>query len=164
MVPKKDETQANLGKNTVEDAPARSLKAALSQMTWSAESGRFALVGFEEGPRVEDLALLGRAPSQIVREQEGTTLLVHEDAVEGVLERHSGAKLERSLVWIRFSASMDWELVGFLAYVTKALADAGVPVGCVCSFDRDHLFVAEAYYKRTAEVLNALFPEGGEPS
>ena len=164
MVPKKDETEANLGKKTVEEAPTRSLREALSRMTWRPEPGLFALVGFEGGPRVEDLALLGRAPSQVIREAEGTTLLIHEDAVDGVLSRHSGVKLERSLVWIRFSASMDWELVGFLAYVTKALADAGVPVGCVCSFDRDHLFVAEAYYKRTAEVLNALFPEGGEPS
>lgn len=132
-------------------------------MTWRVEAGRFALIGFEGGPRVEDLALLGRAPSQIVREAEGTTLLVHEDAVDGVLERHPGAKIERSLVWIRFSAAMDWGLVGFLAHVTKALAEAKVPVGCVCTFDRDHLFVAEAHYERAAEVLKGLFPVDGAP-
>ncbi len=152
-----------LGEKPSGEAPARSLSEALSQMTWRVEPGRFALVGFEGGPRVEDLALLGRAPAQIVREPEGTTLLVHEDAVEGVLERHSGAKLERSLAWIRFSAAMDWELVGFLAHVTGALAEAGVPVGCVCSFDRDHLFVAEVHLARAVEVLKGLFPEDGEP-
>ena len=163
MVPKKDPTEGNLGEKDAEMPLTSSLSEALSQMTWSAEPGRFALVGFEEGPRVEDLALLGRAPSQIVREAEGTTLLIHEDAVGDVLERHPGAKLERSLVWIRFSAAMDWELVGFLAHVTKALAEAEVPVGCVCTFDRDHLFVAEAHYERAAEVLKGLFPEDGEP-
>ena len=163
MVPKKDRSEANLGKKDGEMPPTSSLSDALSQMTWSAEPGRFALLGFEEGPRVEDLALLGRAPSQIVREAEGTTLLIHEDAVDGVLERHPGSKLERSLVWIRFTAAMDWELVGFLAHVTKALAEAEVPVGCVCTFDRDHIFVAEAHYERAAEVLKGLFPEDGEP-
>jgi hypothetical protein len=163
VVPKKDEIEANLGKKAMEDAPTRSLREALSQMTWRPAPGLFALVGFEGGPRVEDLALLGRAPSQIVREAEGTTLLIHEDAVDGVLGRHPGAKLERSLVWIRFSAAMDWELVGFLAHVTQALAAAKVPVGCVCTFDRDHLFVAEAHYERAAEVLKGLFPEDGEP-
>jgi hypothetical protein len=163
VVPKKDPPEGVLREKDVRKAPVSSLGDALVQMTWSAEPGRFALVGFEEGPRVEDLALLGRAPSQIVREAEGTTLLVHEDAVDGVLERHPGAKLERSLVWIRFSAAMDWELVGFLAHVTKALAEAEVPVGCVCTFDRDHLFVAEAHYERAAEVLKGLFPEDGEP-
>ena len=163
MVPKNDASEGDLGKKGSERSPVRSLGDALSQMTWSAEPGRFALVGFDEGPRIEDLALLGRAPSQAVREVEGTTLLIHEDAVDGVLERHPDAKLERSLVWIRFSAAMDWELVGFLAHVTKALAEAKVPVGCVCTFDRDHLFVAEAHYERAAEVLKGLFPGDGEP-
>jgi hypothetical protein len=163
VVPKKDLSEGDLGEKDGEIPPATSLSEALSQMTWSAEPGRFALVGFEGGPRIEDLALLGRAPSQAVREVEGTTLLIHEDAVDGVLERHPDAKLERSLVWIRFSAAMDWELVGFLAHVTKALAEAKVPVGCVCTFDRDHIFVAEAHYERAAEVLKGLFPGDGEP-
>jgi len=104
------------------------------------------------------LALLGRAPSQIIREEEGTTLLIAMDALEGVLGRHPEARVERELCWIRFSMEMDWELVGFLAHVTSALAEAGVPVGCVCSFDRDHLFVAEPHLEQTTRVLSALFP------
>ena len=107
---------------------------------------------------MEDLALLGRAPSQVIREEEGTTLLFAEDALEGVLQRHPEARVERGLVWIRFSMEMDWELVGFLAHVTGALAEAGIPVGCVCTFDRDHLFVAEAYLEQSTQVLGGLFP------
>ena len=141
-----------------QEGPTSSLSDALSGTTWREETGRFALAGFAEGPRVEDLALLGRAPAQIVREEEGTTLLVAEDALEGILERHPNARVERGLVWIRFSMAMDWELVGFLAHVTSALAEAGVPVGCVCAFDRDHLFVAEAHLERAAKVLDGLFP------
>ena len=140
------------------EGPTRSLSEALAGTTWRRETGRFALAGFAEGPRVEDLALLGRAPSQIVREEEGTTLLVADDALEAVLERQPDARGERDLVWIRFSMAMDWELVGFLAHVTTALAEAGVPVGCVCAFDRDHLFVAEAHLERATRVLEGLFP------
>ena len=40
---------------------------------------------------------------------------------------------------------MGWELVGFLALVTGRLAAAGVPLGAVCGFQRDHLFVAERH-------------------
>lgn len=138
--------------------PVGSLEEALEGTTWRAEVGRFALVGFAAGPRIEDLALLGRAPAQIVREEEGTTLLVAEDAVEAVLVRHPGARVERGLVWIRFSVAMDWELVGFLAHVTTALAASGVPVGCVCGFDRDHLFLAEVHLERATAVLDGLFP------
>ena len=67
--------------------------------------------------------------------------------------------VERGLVWIRFDAPMGWEVVGFLALVTGRLAEAGVPIGAVCSFSRDHLFVAESYLERTREVLGGLFPE-----
>jgi hypothetical protein len=140
------------------EGPTSSLSEALKGTTWRVESGRFALVGFPEGPKVEDLALLGRAPSQITREEEGTTLLFAEDALEGILERHPGARVERGLAWIRFSMEMDWELVGFLAHVTRALAEGGVPVGCVCTFDRDHLFVAETHLEEATKVLGGLFP------
>jgi hypothetical protein len=159
MVPEKDMYEAL---QEGEGGPARSLADALVGTTWRAEEGRFALVGIDEGPRVEDLALLGRAPAQIIREEEGTTLLVAEDALDGVLERHPQARVERGLVWIRISVAMDWELVGFLAHVTTALSQAGVPLGCVCSFDRDHLFVAEAHFVVAAEVLDGLFPGSGE--
>ena len=154
MVPEKN---AHLSRSERGEGPTNSLSEALAGTTWREETGRFALAGFAEGPRVEDLALLGRAPSQIVREEEGTTLLVAEDALEAVIERHPDARIERDLVWIRFSMAMDWELVGFLAHVTTALAEAGVPVGCVCAFDRDHLFVAETHLGRAARVLDGLF-------
>lgn len=144
--------------NAPSEGPTGSLSEALASTSWRAEPGRFALIGLPRGPRMEDLALLGRAPAQVIREEEGTTLLVPDDSLADVLERHPDARVERGLVWIRFSAAMDWELVGFLAHVTGALASAGVPVGCVCSFDRDHLFVAEPHFERAAEVLNGLFP------
>ena len=144
--------------------PTASLQEALEGTAWQAEEGRFALVGFSEGPRVEDLALLGRAPAQITREEEGTTLLIAMDALDGVLERHPEARVERDLVWIRFSMAMDWELVGLLAHVTGALAAAGVPVGCVCGFDRDHLFIAEAHFATAEGVLDDLFPGLTDPS
>ena len=54
---------------------------------------------------------------------------------------------------------MGWEVVGFLARVTGALAAAGVPLGAVCGFSRDHLFVAEAHLERALETLRGSFPQ-----
>ena len=161
MVPEKDMYESA---EEASGEPTRSLQEAIAGTTWRVEEGRFALVGFPEGPRVEDLALLGRGPAQIIREEEGTTLLVAMDALEGILERHPEARVEPDLAWVRFSMAMDWELVGFLAHVTGALAAAGVPLGCVCSFDRDHLFIAEAHLEAAEEVLSDLFPSLADPS
>lgn len=128
-------------------------------MRWSVEPGRFLLVGFDEPPSAADLACLDPGPGQVVREGGETTLLVPAQHDAAVRERHPGARVEQDLCWIRFQLPMSWELVGFLALVTGALAQAGVPLGCVCGFARDHLFVAAAHLDTTRAVLARLFPE-----
>ena len=55
---------------------------------------------------------------------------------------------------------MTWELVGFLALVTSRLAQAGVPLGAVCGYSRDHLFVARCHAERARGILRELFPSG----
>ena len=60
-------------------------------------------------------------------------------------------------MWVRFESAMDWEVVGFLARVTTALAEAGVPIGAVCGFSRDHLFVGARFEAVTRSVLAGLF-------
>jgi hypothetical protein len=55
---------------------------------------------------------------------------------------------------------MAWELVGFLALVSGALASAGVPIGAVCGFSRDHLFVARPFLPATLRTLERLFSGG----
>ncbi len=137
---------------------ARDLESAWSEMSWAVESGEFALVGFAEPPEAADLALLGEAPSQLIREADETSVLVRMAAVPGLVQRHPTAQVEGPLLWIRFDAPMGWEVVGFLARVTTALAAAEVPIGAVCGFSRDHLFVSVRYRKVVVRVLGELFP------
>ena len=141
----------------VRQNPARTLQEALLAMSWVAEPGRFALLGFEDPPRADDLSALGEGPAQVVREGDETTLLIPQARLDAVLALHPGARVERDLVWIRFLAPMGWEVVGFLARVTSELAAAGVPLGAVCGFSRDHLFVAADHLARATEVLTRLF-------
>jgi hypothetical protein len=139
---------------------AKSLDQALQAMSWEVLDGTFCLVGMEQAPDAEDLALTALEPAQLVREGGETTLLVGDEHAEGLLARHPGARAERDLCWVRFQLPMAWELVGFLALVTGRLAEAGVPLGAVCGYSRDHLFVARAHLPRTVEVLSELFPRG----
>jgi hypothetical protein len=91
-------------------------------------------------------------------------LLVAEDRIPEVLARHPRARVERDYAWIRFEAPMGWEVVGFLARVTGALAAAAVPLGAVCGFSRDHLFVARRHLPAARATLTRLFPEVGASS
>lgn len=128
-------------------------------MTWRVEAGRFALFGFAAVPASADWALARDEPFQLIREGGETTLLVRAERAAEVAERHPEARVERDLRWIRFEAPMSWDLVGFLALVSGELAAAGVPIGAVCGYSRDHLFVAESHLEKTRAVLSALFPE-----
>ncbi len=140
-------------------APARDLTSALASMAFRVEPGRFALLGFPEPPGGEDLAVLAAPPAQVLREGGETTLLVRAELLAALRARHPAARIEQDLVWIRFEAPMGWDVVGFLARVTSALAAAGVPLGAVCGFSRDHLFLAEAHLPKALQVLRSMFPE-----
>jgi hypothetical protein len=138
--------------------PARDLDAALARMRHELLPGRFALAGFDAPPEAADLALLEGAPGQLVREGGETTLLLARERLPELLARRPAARVEGDLAWIRFTAPMGWEVVGFLARVTGSLAAAGVPLGAVCGFSRDHLFVHERHLEATLAVLDRLFP------
>jgi uncharacterized protein len=141
---------------------AHDLQAALERMSFELEPGRFTLLGFDALPSAEDLAFIGDGPGQLVREHGETTLLLPAVSAEEALRAHPDAKVERGFVWVRFVAAMDWEVVGFLAKVTGSLAAAGVPLGAVCGFSRDHLFIHEAHLEPTLATLNALFAGRGD--
>ncbi|MAE77127.1 MAG: hypothetical protein CMJ85_09685 [Planctomycetes bacterium] len=132
------------------------LESALSQMSWRFEPGTFALLGFLAPPSVADLELLSVPPAQIVTEAEQTTLLIPSDRVEEALRRHPEAEVEGDLIWVRFDAPMSWDVVGFLALVTGHFAAAGIPIGAVCGFRRDHLFLARRHQERARAVLTKV--------
>lgn len=127
-------------------------------MRWGIEPRRFVLVGFPEPPTPSDFDRVGEGPGQVIREGGETTLLLPESHLRGLRASHPRLREEGPLVWVRFEAPMGWEVVGFLARVTTALAGAGIPLGAVCGFSRDHLFVAEAHLEGTRSVLSGLFP------
>lgn len=131
-------------------------------MRWRQLEGRFALLGFAEPPTAQDLVCLeGAAPAQVTREGGETSILAEERFAAAIEARHTNVRREDGLVWFTFEACMEWDVVGFLALVTSELAEAGVPVGAVCGFSRDHLFISESYLTESRRVLTQLFTEAG---
>lgn len=145
----------------VPQQPARMLSEALQRMRFRVERERFVLLGFAAPPSPDDFTALGEGPGQLVREGGETSLLVPERALPGLLEAHPDARVEKDLAWIRFETPMGWEVVGFLALVTGRLAAAGIPIGAICGYSRDHLFLNASRLPVALGVLRELF-SGGE--
>lgn len=93
----------------------------------------------------------GIAPVMIFREQEGTTLVMKEgDAA------HAGLRSAFRSRMITLEIHSSLEAVGFLAAITKRLAEAGMGVNPVSAFYHDHLFVPANRAEEALRILEEL--------
>ncbi|WP_400208392.1 ACT domain-containing protein [Candidatus Methanomassiliicoccus intestinalis] len=60
---------------------------------------------------------------------------------------------EKPLRIISFDTKLPFDLIGFLAYITKLLADQDISIFALSAFSTDHLFMKEKYLERAVEVL-----------
>lgn len=65
--------------------------------------------------------------------------------------------VERGWRGLRVAGVLDFSLVGILAALTSALAEAGIPVFAVSTYDTDYLFVKE---EKLDAALHALAAHG----
>lgn len=70
--------------------------------------------------------------------------------LDDVMEIEKGWKL------LTFDAVLPFGLVGFLASVSKALADAGVSIFALSAYSTDHVMVKEADLEKALEALKSL--------
>ena len=54
---------------------------------------------------------------------------------------------------MRVAGTLDFSLTGILSGIAKALADAGVPIFAVSTYDTDYILVKQAHLDRAVEAL-----------
>ncbi|MCA1816750.1 MAG: ACT domain-containing protein [Acidobacteria bacterium] len=118
----------------------------------------FALVGLrhEDWRRLLEQPELSPRPDAVfmlLRDTHETTLLVEED--DWLAMRHAArdAKVERGFRLVTLDIELPWNVVGFLARVTEILAAAGIPVGALSAFSRDHLLIKQDQLGAALRVL-----------
>ena len=115
------------------------LPALLAGMTPRLRPGRYVFATVPDGVAVPGAVVT-------VAEDEGTTVVVDESAAGGL-------DAEYPCAWITLEVRSSLAAVGFLAAVTRALADAGISANPVSGFHHDHLFVP---WDRRDEALTVL--------
>jgi hypothetical protein len=128
-------------------------------MRWRVRPERLVLAGIDprEQPVVLRLVagLTGRL-WQLTVEPEVVTLIVEESDWRSISPAFPRARIERPYRLISFEADLPPDLVGFMALVSTALAEAGVPILALCGFTRDHFLVREADLARAEAAIAAL--------
>lgn len=118
----------------------------------------FALVGMrhEDWARLlENPELSPRAESDfmLLRDPFEVTLLLEESDWRAMRHAARDAKVEPGFRLVTLNVELGWDVVGFLARVTAILAEAGVPVGALSAFSRDHLLIKQDDLGKALRVL-----------
>jgi uncharacterized protein len=90
-------------------------------------------------------------PVHIFREREGTTCVVQREEAESARLSYQCAS---RLITLTVHSSL--EAVGFLAAVTRRLAEAGISVNAVSAYYHDHLFVPEHRAEEALQLLRKM--------
>jgi NAD+ diphosphatase len=109
--------------------------------------GRYALVRLPPGAPLPAWASRDAAFVALARTAGELSIVCPQEAVP------AGVTARRGYAALRVEGPLDHALVGVLAELTAALADAGVPVFAVSTYDTDYLLVPEADLDRALAAL-----------
>jgi hypothetical protein len=89
----------------------------------------------------------------MTRDKEEITLIVAEDVWRELAARFPGAKSQGQRRMIRFDVVLDFSVVGFIAEISRALAEAGISILSISSYSTDAVLVHES---RFDDAVNAV--------
>ena len=110
---------------------------------------------------LEDQALSprGTSPFMIFSDQHEVTLLLDEIDFGTIRHAVRDAKVESGFRLLTFGTVMDFTVVGFIAEVSRILAEAGISIVVLSAFSRDHLLIKQ---NDLSDALKALGPHVAE--
>ena len=120
----------------------------LRRTTIEVAPGVYFLVGLrhEDWARLlenPELSPRGTAPFMLLRDEHEVTLLLDEDDWRAMRHAARDARVEGGFRLVTLDLELDWSIVGYLARVTAILAQAGISVGALSAFSRDHLLIKQ---------------------
>ena len=130
-----------LRRTRVEVAPGTFVVVGMRREEW-----RRLLESPELSPRPDALFMVLQDPSEV-------TLLLEEE--DWLVMRHAlrEARVETGWRLVTLDIVLGWNVTGFLARVTEILAAAGIPIGALTAFSRDHLLIKQDDLGRALKVL-----------
>ncbi|MFN8581577.1 MAG: ACT domain-containing protein [Gemmatimonadaceae bacterium] len=109
--------------------------------------GIFAVCQLDAGAGIPHWCVHSSGLLAIVRTDRELTVVCEEHMVPGTV------RAERGFVVYRIAGTIDFAVTGVLAALTAALADAGVSVFALSTFDTDYVLVRAGQRERAEQAL-----------
>ena len=91
------------------------------------------------------------------RDKDEITLIVAEELWQQMAAKFPGAQVQSRRRMIRFDTILDFSVVGFIAEISRALADADISILSLSTYRTDAVLVHEAKYEQAlVAVRHAL--------
>ena len=130
-----------LRRTKVEVAPATFVVVGIRHEDWTR-----LLENPELSPRAQSTFMLLRDPVEV-------TLLLEDEDWRAMRHAARDARVEGGFRLVTLDIELAWNVVGFLARVTEILAGAGISVGALSAFSRDHLLIKQEDLGKALRVL-----------
>ncbi|MCE2470410.1 MAG: ACT domain-containing protein [Anaerolineae bacterium] len=92
-----------------------------------------------------------------IADKDEMSLLLRDDVMQEFAGRLRSADVsEQSYRQITFEAPLEPSLVGFIAEISAALAEAQIPILAFAAYSRDHIFVPQEHFDAAMQALAAL--------
>jgi len=105
-------------------------------------------------PASSIIAQIGEPFNALIIDAAETTLIIHSDAWERASRRLPDAEISQHWRLITFSATMSFDIVGYLQAITTILASSEVPVMAFSSFSTDHILVHAKHFQTAWKELS----------
>ena len=121
----------------------------------------FAIVSIPRARYGEALAFLADVEGfvAIMRDNEEVSIVLAEEAWHSIAASHTELRVVARVApgWrlIQFDTVLDFSLVGFLAQVSRLLADAGISVFTISTYRTDAILVQESKYPLAVSIIES---------
>jgi hypothetical protein len=93
------------------------------------------------------------APFMILMDNDEVTMMLDDIDFEAVRPTLGNARIEGGYRLLTFDIELDVTLVGFLAEVSRILAEAEIPIMALSAFSRDHLLIKQEKLAKALKIL-----------
>lgn len=89
----------------------------------------------------------------LVDEKDEVTLIISDKDYDKIKNSIKGMKIEKNYKIIDLGVILNWNVVGFLAEITRRLAENNISIGVISGYRKDYLLVKKKDLKKAVKVL-----------
>jgi len=86
-------------------------------------------------------------------DDEEITLILSEEDWKKIYYLFKEARIEKPYKVITLDTILEWDVIGYVATVSKILAKENISIGVVSSFSRDHVLVEKSDLKKAVSLI-----------